>query len=84
MTDYELDMDPKKIYTLVALSAYYNKVFYHLILELQVMFKSICQTWGNGIDRIALKVCGHGCEYLYQTCSKIVIRREGEMSRQKL
>lgn len=26
LTDYELDMDPKKIYTLVALSAYYNKV----------------------------------------------------------
>lgn len=26
LTDYELDMDAKKIYTLVALSAYYNKV----------------------------------------------------------
>lgn len=27
LTDYELDMDPKKIYTLVALSAYYNKSY---------------------------------------------------------
>jgi hypothetical protein len=26
LTDYELDMDVKKIYTLVALAAYYNKV----------------------------------------------------------
>ena len=26
LTDYELDMDAKKIYTLVALAAYYNKV----------------------------------------------------------
>jgi hypothetical protein len=26
LTEYELDMDPKKIYTLVALAAYYNKV----------------------------------------------------------
>ena len=26
LTDYELEMDAKKIYTLVALAAYYNKV----------------------------------------------------------
>lgn len=27
LTEYELDMDPKKIYTLVALAAYYNKSY---------------------------------------------------------
>ena len=31
LTDYELEMDAKKIYTLVALSAYYNKVNYCLL-----------------------------------------------------
>jgi WD repeat-containing protein 35 len=31
LTDYELDMDAKKIYTLVALAAYYNKVYMSLI-----------------------------------------------------
>ena len=30
LTDYELDMDAKKIYTLVALAAYYNKVIFIL------------------------------------------------------
>jgi len=30
LSDYELDMDAKKIYTLVALAAYYNKVFIDL------------------------------------------------------
>jgi len=48
LTDYELDMDAKKIYTLVALAAYYNKVLKHLILELQVVFKSICQVGRYG------------------------------------
>lgn len=43
MTDYELDMDPKKIYTLVALSAYYNKVPLIIVLELQVMLTGVCQ-----------------------------------------
>jgi hypothetical protein len=43
LTDYELDMDPKKIYTLVALSAYYNKVSISLTPELQRVLKSLCE-----------------------------------------
>ena len=43
MTDYELDMDPKKIYTLVSLSAYYNKVPLIIVLEFQVMLTGVCQ-----------------------------------------
>ncbi len=43
LTDYELDMDPKKIYTLVALSAYYNKVPSVHNVELQVMLTRLRQ-----------------------------------------
>lgn len=48
LTDYELDMDPKKIYTLVALSAYYNKVFSIIIFRVinNVQEHSLsCKEW---------------------------------------
>lgn len=58
LTDYELDMDPKKIYTLVALSAYYNKVInYFINLELQIVFKSFCKTLRNGQCVIKIEIC---------------------------
>lgn len=69
LTDYELDMDPKKIYTLVALSAYYNKVKFLFILELQIMFKSFCQALRNGKSWREIKICWHGCEHIHQTSS---------------
>jgi len=51
LTEYELEIEAKKIYSLVALAAYYNKVKITGIEELQGVLKSIRKARGNGESR---------------------------------
>ena len=48
LTDYELDMDAKKIYTLVALAAYYNKVPWSSIQSYKECSRAFVKLEGMG------------------------------------